>query len=158
MLLIAAGFISLQAQKVTTIEMDGTKYDVCNMTSADKITWGGYSQIGASAKDNDNVAKNTIAIVSAVGDNKDYDGKMYAAKACTNLEINDHNDWYLPSLTEMQGIYGNNKLIELPTSNTYWTSTEASGTQAQTIYIYSGVTYQTAKVNLAHYVCIRKVN
>jgi len=158
LLLAAAGFISVQAQTVTTIEMNGSKYEVCDMTGKDKITWGVYSQIGASASDNSNGAKNTIAIVSAVGENKDRDGKPYAAKQCNNLEIADKNDWYLPSLTEMQSIYGNNQLVKLPEGNTYWTSTEASGTQAQTIYFYNGTTYQVAKVDQAHYVCLRKLN
>jgi len=155
--LAIAGYVTIQAQTITPIQIGDNKYEVCDMTSKDRITWGGYTQIGASATSNTNGDKNTIAIVSAVGGNADHDGKPYAAKQCNDLETDGKNDWYLPSLDEMKGIYDNNKLVKLPESNTYWTSTEASGTQAQTVYFYSGAVYQVAKVDQSHYVCIRKV-
>lgn len=155
--LIALSAFSAQAQKITTIEGNGTRLMVANMTSTGRITWGGYEQIGAPAKSETDGAANTKAIVTAVGKNSGFDGKPYAAKVCDTLSLGGYDDWYLPCQEETNVIHANFGKIGLDEKMTIWSSTEANGTQAVAKYLYSGAFYNEQKVNLNDFVCVRKV-
>jgi hypothetical protein len=59
---------------------------------------------------------------------------IYAAKLCSDLVINNYNDWYLPSKDELNKIFLNKNTIgtfTLPDS-TYWSSSEVVGNNANT--------------------------
>lgn len=152
-------FISLSAfsQKIIPIEYNGKKYEVLDMTSKGKVSWGGYEEIALNAaKSNDNGEANTIAIVAAVGKNENYDGKPYAAKLCNEAVMNGKDDWYLPSKDETDAIYAFKDKFTVEERGTIWSSTEASGTQAVTKYWGTGAFYNVQKVDEYNFVCIRK--
>lgn len=151
--------LKLSAQKVTTIPNGDKKLMVADMTqAAGRIMWGGYEQIGRAAQSETDGAANTKAIVTAVGKNSGFDGKPYAAKVCDSLVLDGHDDWYLPCKDETVAIYQNFKTIGLDEKMTLWSSTEANGTQAITMYLYSGAFYNVQKVDINHFVCVRKAN
>ena len=148
----------INAQTIIPISGDGKKYEVLDLTGMDKIQWGGNEQIGLPAKSEKNGELNTKAIVTAVGKNSGYDGRAYAAKVCDTITINGIDDWYLPAKDEAAIIYLNLKSFGWADDHmTLWTSTEASGTQAVSLYTYNGSWYDVMKVDSYNLVCIRKV-
>lgn len=153
----ASAFIA--AQKIIPIEFNGTKYEVLDMTSKGKVSWGGYEEIPANAaKSESNGEANTKAIVLFVGNNAGFEGKPYAAKLCSEAKDGGKEDWYLPSKAESDAIYAFKDKLNVEERGTIWTSTEASGTTAVTKYWYTGAYYDMQKVDGNNYVCIRKVN
>lgn len=128
------------AQKIVPIQHNVKKYEVLDMTSKGKITWGGYSEVIAAdaAKSESNGAANTSAIVTALGKNAAFDGKPYAAKLCSEATNGNKDDWYLPSKEESDAIYAFKDKFNVKERGSIWTSTEANATQAITKYWYSG--------------------
>lgn len=148
----------LFAQKIIPIEYNGTKYEVLDMTATGRIQWGGYTQIPANAaRSESDGASNTKAIITAVGNNDNYEGRPYPAKICSEATNGGKDDWYLPSKDETDAIYASKEKFEVEEKGSIWTSTEANGTQAFTKYWYTGAFYKNAKVQSHHFVCIRKV-
>lgn len=156
--LIVVLFFSMNAnaQKISTIQGNDKKLMVADMTFMDRITWGGYEQVGKAAQSETDGAANTKAIVAAVGKNSGHDGKAYAAKVCDTLTAGGYSDWYLPCKEETSIIQQNFGKLNLDEKMTIWSSTEANGTQAITKYFYSGDFHNLSKVNLCHFVCVRK--
>ncbi len=103
---IIAG-VNLLGQKIIPIEYNGKKYEVLDMTSKGKVTWGGYNEevTGDAAKSESDGAANTKAIVTFVGNNEGFEGKPYAAKLCREVVIGNKGDWYLPSKNESDAIF-----------------------------------------------------
>ena len=161
-ILLMVSFIVVEritAQKIIPIDFNGKKYEVLDMTTKGKITWGGYNdEIPAEAakSESDGVA-NTKAIVAAVGNNAGFEGKPYAAKLCNEAVNGDKDDWYLPSKDEADAIYAFKEKFNVEERGTIWTSTEANANQAVTKYWYTGAFYNNMKVDEYHFVCIRKV-
>lgn len=145
------------AQKVVALEHKGQKYEVLDMTAKGKITWGGYEEIGDAVRSDDDGAANTNAIIAAVGENKGFDGKPYAAKVCANAKDGGKADWYLPAKEETEMIVLHKDKFAFDERATLWTSTEVNGTQAVTKYVYTGAFYNSQKVDQYNFVCIRKV-
>jgi hypothetical protein len=146
------------SQKIIPIEFNGKKYEVLDMSSKGKVSWGGYEEIALdAAKSNDNGATNTKAIVTAVGKNEHYDGKPYAAKLCSEAVAGGKDDWYLPAKNETDALYAFKDKFTVEERGTIWSSTEASGTQAVTKYWGTGAFYNVQKVDEYQFVCIRKV-
>jgi hypothetical protein len=54
----------------------------------------------------------------------------YAALECIGLIINGYQDWYLPSLGELNEMYKNKKIIGGFQAFSYWSSSEINATQA----------------------------
>lgn len=150
---------SLTAQKIIPLEYKGKKYEVLDMTSKGKITWGGNSeQIAANAaKSESNGEANTAAIVAVIGKNPAFDGKPYAAKLCSEVNFSNKDDWYLPAKDEADAIYGFKEKFNVEERGSIWTSTEVNGTQAITKYWYNGTFYNSMKVEQFQFVCIRKI-
>jgi hypothetical protein len=147
----------INAQTIIPISGDGNKYEVLDLTGMEKIQWGGIDQIGLPAKSEKNGELNTKAIVTAVGKNSGFDGRAYAAKVCDTIVVNGMDDWYLPAKNEAAIIYLNIKSFNWTDDRmTLWTSTEASGTQAVSLYTYNGSWYDVLKVDSYNMVCIRK--
>ena len=157
-LFIAALPFVLHAQKIVPIESNGKKYEVLDMTSKGKVKWGGYEKVaGDAAKSETNGSVNTISIVNAVGDNKGFDGKPYAAKLCSDAKDGGKDDWCLPSKEEVDIIFTFKEKFNVEERGSIWTSTEVNGTQAITKYWYTGAHYNNQKVDDYYFVCIRKV-
>ena len=131
---------------------------VADMSYKDKIMWGGNDQIGLVAQSETDGAANTRAIVAAVGNNNGYEGKPYAARICDSLKTGGYTDWYLPCKEETKILQANFQLLKLDEKMSLWSSTEANGTQAVTMYLYSGAFYNVQKVDQCHFVCVRKTN
>lgn len=148
--------ISIHAQAVVNIEFEGNQFQVADLSKTGTITWGGYEEIGVPTSEGDGKL-NTIAITKSVGNNPGFDGKSYAAKECENLVAEGMDDWYLPSKKEAKIIFLNADKFNFEERITLWTSTEASGTQAVSLYMYTGEYYNVQKVDLYNYVCMRKV-
>ncbi len=153
---IVFGIMQIQAQTIVNISSDNQTYQVLDLTANEKITWGGYSEIGLPAKSDKDGKLNTKAILIAVGNNNAYDGKTYAAKVCDNSTDGGFDDWYLPAKDEAALIYLNIDKFSWG-SLTLWTSTEASGTQAVSLYTYNGTWYNVSNVDSYNMVCMRKV-
>ncbi len=116
---------SASAQKIIPIEYNGKKYEVLDMSSKGKVSWGGYEEIALdAAKSNDNGAANTKAIVVAVGKNEHYEGKPYAAKLCSEAAVGGKDDWYLPAKDETDAIYAFKDKFTVEERGTIWSSTE----------------------------------
>lgn len=147
------------AQKIIPIEFNGKKYEVLDMTSKGKVTWGGYNEevTGDGAKSESNGALNTKAIVAFVGKNEGFDGKPYAAKLCSEATDGGKEDWYLPAKEESDAIYAFKEKFKVEERGSIWTSTEANANQAVTKYWYTGAFYNNMKVDEFQFVCIRKV-
>jgi hypothetical protein len=159
--LITVFFIrqNLSAQKIIPITFNGKKYEVLDMTSKGKITWGGYNEevTGDAAKSESDGATNTKAIVAFVGNNNSFEGKPYAAKLCNQDTAGGKKDWYLPSKDESDAIYSFKEKFNVEERGSIWTSTEANATQGVTKYWYTGAFYNNMKVDEFQFVCIRKV-
>lgn len=147
---------NVYAQKIVPITYDSTQLEVLDLTAEPKITWGGYEEIGIAASGTQNGALNTKAIVAAVGNNSGFDGKTYAAQVCDQSTAGGHDDWYLPAKDEAAAIYLNINSFNWDASYTLWTSTEAAGTQAVSLYTYNGTWYNVQKVDSYNMVCVRK--
>jgi hypothetical protein len=80
--------------------------------------WGCYGMAisGADGLSIGSGAQNTIDIVNA--------GCMNAAEACSNLIIENYDDWFLPSMDELQKLYDKRLLIGGFQSSEYWSSSE----------------------------------
>jgi hypothetical protein len=150
----------IQAQKIIPLEYNGKKYEVLDMISKGKITWGGYGDevAGDAAKSESNGAANTKAIVAFVGKNEGFEGKPYAAKLCSEAVAGNKDDWYLPSKDESDAIYAFKEKFNIEEKGSIWASTEANATQAVTKYWYTGAFYNVMKVDEHYFVCIRKVD
>lgn len=81
------------------------------------ITWGNSNAVTGSTNDVIGTGlANTNLIVSSIGSGN------YAAKLCYDLVLNGYNDWFLPTITEIEKLYLNQALIGGFTPNFYWTS------------------------------------
>lgn len=149
-------FLEATAQTIVTIEAEGNQYQVIDLTKSGTITWGGNEEIGLPTGEG-NGKLNTLAITKSVGNNSGFDGRTYAAKECENLVAENFDDWYLPAKAEANLIFLNAEKFDFEERITLWTSTEASGTQAVSLYMYTGAYYNVQKVDSYNYVCMRKV-
>jgi hypothetical protein len=157
-IILCSFYSTSSAQKISTIEFEGKKFQVLDLTALGRVTWGGYEEIGDAVKSETDGAANTKNIIKAVGKNPGYNNKPYAAILCDTSTAGGFTDWYLPAKNESDMIHANFTKLGLDEKMTIWTSTEANGTQAVTKYFYSGAFYNSQKVDENHYVCIRKAN
>lgn len=89
------------------------------------VAWtkeGVYVMTAASGKDVGTGKSNTEKIVAVLGDG------VYAAKLCYDLVVNGYDDWFLPSIGELEIIMENRFLSE---SSMYWSSTEYMNSQVE---------------------------
>jgi hypothetical protein len=62
-----------------------------------------------------------------------------AARICNDLELNDYNDWYLPSLDELSKLYINRIAIGGFYSGFYWSSSEDTSFGARGFLFSEGI-------------------
>ena len=108
-----AGFVSGELHGIIVSEND----------LSTGVQWhnGSYFNIGATSSIIGSGNTNTNTIVSA------YNGsgnQNFAAKLCFDLVLNGFDDWYLPSVDELNMIYLNKLLIGGYWYYSYWSSTE----------------------------------
>ena len=110
-----------------------------DISDLDNCRGSNFSTCGTDGKDN------TQKIVSALGTGSDY-----AAGYCYNLTIGDmlKGSWFLPSPSELKTLYDNKDAVNttlqtlggtaIPTSGTYWSSTEDNSREALVLMLYTG--------------------
>lgn len=101
---------------------------VCAVTNqGSNIQWynGSYVITNATGTAIGTGKANTTAIVAAQGVGN------YAAKICSDLELNSYSDWFLPSIDELHLIYS---VIGLESAN-YWSSSEYDSDHAWRGYV-----------------------
>ena len=113
------------------------------------ITWWNGSNVktGATLIALGMGSVNTTAII-----NKQGDTGIYAAKLCRDYKGGGYNDWYLPSVDELQKLYLNQKKIGGFTTATslcgaciYWISNELDNMYANYQYFSNGAKYVAEK-------------
>jgi len=104
------------------------------------------SSTGATALEIGTGQANTTAIVNVQGVGS------YAAQICNDLSLNNYDDWFLPSIGELQEIYNNKEIINAAClqnsgtmleetvywSSAYWSSTESSNDSARILRFSDG--------------------
>ena len=68
--------------------------------------------------------QNTIDIINGCG------GFGIAARLCSDMEINGYDDWFLPSVNELEKLYVNRVAIGGFQTGIYWSSSEINATNA----------------------------
>ena len=67
-----------------------------------------------------------------------YGNGNYAAKLCYDLILNGYDDWFLPSLNELDMLYRNKDAIGMFYNNNYWCSSESGDDRAWYINFENG--------------------
>ncbi|MHA1212998.1 MAG: Lcl domain-containing protein, partial [Candidatus Heimdallarchaeota archaeon] len=97
------------------------------------IIWGDNELTGATGTAIGTGQTNTSAIVTTLG------AGSYAAQVCNDLTLNGYNDWFLPSIDELNAMHQNSITISSTSmdnggnafaSNFYWSSTETGSSWA----------------------------
>ena len=119
------------ADKPVIIDYNGADIYVHPLDNAENIAWGDTPSLtGATSKTHGR--ENTRKIVETYGEGE------YAAYICDTLKAYGYDDWYLPSVEELNAIYSNSdKMVDLETDN-YWSSTETSSNRAWRKDFYDG--------------------
>lgn len=117
-------------------------------TESDWMEWGASGiYIGETREDVGSGLENTKQIVSVLGNSDPKTGYPYPALLCDRLLFNGYDDWYLPSIRELELLYTN--LIETGKGDfpdtihdipNYWSSSEDNTSQsgAFTLYLIGG--------------------
>jgi hypothetical protein len=80
--------------------------------------------------------------------------RNYAVSYCANLVINGFEDWYMPSLRELELLYANRWVIGYFANKTYWSSSENGWNGAWCLSFANGVNYSRLKNNAY---CVRAI-
>jgi hypothetical protein len=110
------------------------------------------NEIGKKAKSSWDGYLNTVSIINSGIK------KTNAAKLCYELKLNGKDDWYLPSIDELNKLFNNrfdvNKALisingseQLEMNSTYWSSTENSKGYAYAFLFGTGFYSELAKQN-----------
>ncbi|MEE3999195.1 cadherin domain-containing protein [Tenacibaculum sp. FZY0031] len=109
--------------------------------------WNGTNvSTGATALEIGTGQANTTAIVNVQGVGS------YAAQICNDLSLNNYDDWFLPSIDELEEMYNNKEIINETSlqnsgtaieetafwSSAYWSSTESSDGVARILRFSDG--------------------
>jgi Protein of unknown function (DUF1566) len=95
---------------------------------------------------------NTNTIVAVLGEGS------YAAKLCSDLELNGYSDWYLPSKDELNKLYINRELIggfNTSADIWYWSSSETAQHYCWQQRFIDGYQYDYNKTDLRNLRAIR---
>lgn len=96
---------------------------------------------------------NTTAILNSCSD------YYTAADICNRLSLNGYDDWFLPSINELELMYINIHAKGKGgfTQTVYWSSTQTAGnsTYAQTVHFYGGNTQSGGKDNQSYVRAVR---
>jgi hypothetical protein len=108
------------------------------------VSWANYDFVGTTATAIGAGKENTRTIVEFYTGT----GIAEAADAATNFEVAGYNDWFLPSLDELQEMYTQQAVLPALQDVFYWSSTEIDTDNVQTINLTSGQNPPTDKLDL----------
>lgn len=92
------------------------------------------SIVSAKEKSIGSGKSNTAAIVTALGITGNY-----AARYCDDLVLGGKDDWFLPSLDELNIMYSKKNIISGWSGTIYWSSTQDAGSQPYWQNLFNGV-------------------
>lgn len=119
------------ADQPVKIDYNGSTLYIHLFDNAESVIWGD-SPSSAGANSRTDGKENTRKITDTFGEGE------YAAYICDTLTAYGYDDWYLPSIEELNAIYSNaDKMIDLESEN-YWSSTESSSHRAWRQNFYDG--------------------
>lgn len=145
------------------VNSNGNEGLACAVTDQSAgIRWynGSNGNTGATGAAIGTGASNTTSIVNFHGTGS------YAAQLCNDLSLNGYNDWFLPSVDELQEIY-NNKTVINTTSiansglaieegfESYWSSTQVTNATANAVRFSDGIIGEEYKS--VNYINVRAV-
>jgi len=144
--------IGMRAQGGIVFYLDGKGGGmVCAETNQSSgAQWGCYgTKVGATGTTVGTGAANTYIIVS--GCNQEWT----AARLCNDLELNGYDDWFLPSMNELNLMYQNLRRVGLGgfSGSSYWSSSEFEPNYARSQHFDGGQQYATSKSD--NYFCVR---
>jgi hypothetical protein len=100
---------------------------------------GSYITTGANGTAIGTGNANTNTIIASQG------AGSYAAQLCADLVLGGYNDWYLPSMDELNKLYLNKSAIGGFAAVYYWSSSEYSSNYVWIQYFYYGNQYGGSK-------------
>ncbi|MBU1718960.1 MAG: protein kinase, partial [Bacteroidetes bacterium] len=133
------------------LDASGEHGMVCAQKDQGEYRWGcGLVGTVLTFSDLGKGKTNTIRIVNSCGSST-------AAGVCYTLNMNGHNDWYLPSQEELNLMYENlkKKGIGVFTNNKYWCSSEKLADYAYSQSFYFGLPGSDFKVSSNYVRCAR---
>ena len=129
---------------------------IAQETAIHSVWWSGYVYIFYTDSGIGTGLENTNIIVNSIGlQNEDY--PSYAAKICYELDNSGYNDWFLPSVDELNLIYVNLQTSGLHDygDHRFWAS-EISGRYEAKIQIFgSGVQLSRSRMEIASFIPVR---
>lgn len=105
-----------------------------------EIVWSAKRKVIPTEKEIGTGLANTIFIVEA----KKGDTEEFAAKAAYDLVLGGYDDWYLPSINELEELYKQRAIVGLNEAGTYWSSSAIDGGYPNAGYTYN-LTVKTGK-------------
>lgn len=131
-----------------TVEFNGTMY-IYPIDNSSSVFWGTQG-VTIGADSNTDGESNTDMIVASEGEGE------YAASICANLVSYGYDDWYLPSIDELDAMYQNLATIGMPSSGLYWSSTESGSHNVLEILFSNGNQIMDGKNFTRKVRCVRK--
>jgi len=98
---------------------DGWRYlEAAPASTEFSAEWGSYTFVGGTELGIGSGRRNTELILAVLEE------EGTAAQLCANLNVNEHKDWFLPSMSELDLMYKNLKSKELGSfqDDWYWSS------------------------------------
>jgi hypothetical protein len=104
--------------------LDGWRYlEAAPAIPKVEAVWGPNTNVVGTGTEVGSGRRNTRLIIMVLGANES------AARLCANLNVNGYNDWFLPSIDELDLMYKNLKLKGLGgfKDGFYWSSSQDAG-------------------------------
>lgn len=135
-------FVADSTNSLTALLLENYKY-------WDPNGWGNGTLTGA---DSSSGYTNTANIVGSL------QAGNYAAYHCDTLEAFGKNDWYLPSIEELNLLYQSKDQLGNYSTSSFWSSTEHDRDLAIVLRFSTGIQTTANKTNSNYVACVRKQN
>ncbi len=122
------------------------------------IKWSNNTAVTGASQDGVYAGKANTVIISTM-----QHAGSYAAQVCADYTYTDpvtneyYDDWYLPSITELQLLYTQRTAVGMPSANYYWSSNEyvPSTTLAWIVLFNNGAVSFNDKTSNTYVRCVR---
>lgn len=148
----AGGVVFYDDEADGTDDLAGARYLETVPAMNYQGTWGGFGYlVGTSAQDTTvgSGMSNSESILTTYGDTEPYGlYSNYAAKICLDLEYGGHDDWFLPSLGELQLMREHDELVGI-SGGSWWSSSELNSDSAYFLeFVFGDMTAATKDTEL----------